>query len=132
MAHPLEFDVVNADDLAALDVDDLAVYEVLLQVEVVAIFLERLRRVGRAKLERARGGLHDLLRGDDVESAARFEDEAGDLARVGAGGDGDVLDAAAELALGVGHRGAEQGGETDTGCGARLRHEMSVAGLDGR
>ena len=41
MAHPLQIHVVHADYLAAMNVDDLAVDEVLLQVEIVALILQR-------------------------------------------------------------------------------------------
>ena len=46
VAHPFQVDIVDADHLAAVDVDDLAVDEVLLQVEVVALVLERNQRPG--------------------------------------------------------------------------------------
>ena len=125
LAHPFQIDVVDADHLAAVNVDDLAVDQVLLQIEVVALVFERSERSGGAQLERAGGRLHHLVGRHDAEAGAGFEHQAGHLAGIGAGGHGDVLEAAAQVALGVGHRGAEQRGETDTGCGARL-HEVSV------
>ena len=56
---------------------------------------------------------------------ARLEHQARHLARIGAGGHGDVLEPPAQVPLRVGHRGAEQRGQADAGCGARL-HEVSV------
>jgi hypothetical protein len=108
LAHPLQIDVVDADHLAAVNVDDLAVDQVLLQVEVIALILQRNHGAGRAQLERAGGRLHHILRGHDAQAVAGLEHQAGHLARILAGGHGDVLEPPAQVALGIGHRSAEQ------------------------
>ena len=40
LAHPLQVHVVYAHHLPAVDIDDLAVHQVLLQVEIVALVLQ--------------------------------------------------------------------------------------------
>ena len=44
LAHPLQVHIVDADHFAAVDIDDLPVDQVLLQVEVVALVLQRNQR----------------------------------------------------------------------------------------
>jgi len=122
-AHPFQIDVVYADHLAAVNIDNLPVDEILRQIEVIALVFEGNKRAGGAQFKSTGGGFHDFLGGDDAEAGAGFEHQAGDFARVRAGGDSDVFETAAEVALGVSDRGAEQGGKTDASCGARL-HEV--------
>ncbi len=130
LAHPLQIDVVDANHLAAVNVDDLAVDQVLAQVEVIALILQRRHGAGRAQLERSGGRLHHILRGHNAQAVAGFEHQSGHLAGILAGGHGDVLEPPAQVAVGVGHRGAEQRRQADAGCGAGA-HEVSVS-LGGR
>ncbi len=126
--HPLQLDIVHADHFPPVNVDDLAVDQVLLQVDVAAVLLHRNQRAGIAQLQRSGRRLHHLVRRDNAQSGARFEHQAGDFARVRPGGDRDVLQLAAQMPLGVGHRRAEQSRKTDAGGDAR-RHGMSLDAL---
>ena len=44
LAHPLQVHVVHAHNLAAMNIDDLAIHQVLLQVEIIALILQRNQR----------------------------------------------------------------------------------------
>ncbi len=125
LAHPLQIDIVDADDLAAVNVDDLAVDQVLLQVEIVALIFEGHHGAGRAQLEGAGWRLHHVLRRNDAQTGTRFQHQAGHLAGIRAGGYCDVFEPAPQLALGIGDRSAEERGEADASCGAGA-HEVSV------
>ena len=50
---------------------------------------------------------------------AGLQHQPGHLARVRPGGHGNVFEPAAQVPLRIGHRGAEQRGQADPGCGAR-------------
>ena len=126
LAHPLQIHVVDAHHLAAVNVDDLAVDQVLLQIEVIALIVERGQRLDGAQFQRAGGGLHHLVRGHNAQPVPGLQHQSGDLARIRAGGHGNVLEPAAQMALRVGHRSAEQRRQRDAGCGAR-GHEESVS-----
>ena len=92
MAHPFQIDIVDADHLAAVNVDDLAVDQVLLQVDIVALVLERHEGTGGAQFQRAGRRLHHFLRGHDAQTGTRLEHQAGHLAGIRAGGHGDVFE----------------------------------------
>ena len=91
-----------------MNIDDLPVDEVALQKQKIALVFERGERGGGAQLERAGRGLHDFLRGDEAKAIAGFEHQSGHTAGIGAGGDGDVFELAAEVPLGISDRSAEQ------------------------
>ena len=55
----------------------------------------------------------------------RFQHQACHFARVGPRCDRNILEPAAQLPLRIGHRDAEQRGQTDSSCGADL-HEVSL------
>ena len=55
-----------------------------------------------------------------AQPGARLEHQAGHFAGVGAGGHGNVLEPAAQMALRIGHRSAEQRREADAGWGALI------------
>jgi len=54
-----------------------------------------------------------------------LEHQASYFACIGPGGNGNILQAPAQVTLRIGHRGAEKRCEADAGCGARL-HEVSL------
>ena len=104
LPHPLQIDIVDAHHLAAVNVDDLAVDQVLLQVEIIALILERHQRPGRAQFQRAGGRLHHVLRGHNAQPVARLQHQARHFARIRPGGHGNVLEPPAQMALRIGHR----------------------------
>ena len=55
MELPAQVDIVHADDLAAVDVDDLAVQQVLAQEDEVFVALQRIERGVRPEFQRAAG-----------------------------------------------------------------------------
>ena len=118
VVHPLQVDIVDADHFAAVDVDDLAVDQVPLQKEVVALVLEGRDRLGRAQFEGAGRGLHHFLRGHKGEAGARLEHQARHFAAIGSGGHRNIFELAAQLPLRIGHRRAEKRRQADAGCGA--------------
>jgi hypothetical protein len=44
LAHPLQVHIVHADHFSSMNIDDLAVHQVLLQIEVVPLVLQRHHR----------------------------------------------------------------------------------------
>ena len=72
-------------------------------------------RAGRTQLECAGRGLHHILRGHNAKSGARFQHQAGHFAGIGTGGDGNILEPPAQVALRVGHGRAEQCGQAHAG-----------------
>jgi len=61
LPHPFQIDVVDADHLAAMYVDDLAVNQVLLQIEIISLILQRHHGACRTQLKRTSGRLHHIL-----------------------------------------------------------------------
>jgi hypothetical protein len=127
VAQPFQIDIVDANHFAAVDVDDLAVDQVLLQEEVVFVAIERVQRGGGAQFKRPGGRLHHLVRGHNLQALARLQHQARHAASVGAGGHGNIFEPAADVALRVGHRGAEHGGQADAGCRAGAHGKLSIA-----
>jgi hypothetical protein len=132
---PAEVDVVDADDFAAVDVDDLAVEEVLAEEDEVFVALEGSEGGIGAELEGAGRGPADVVGGDDFRTAAGFDDETGDAAGFRAGFDGDVAEATAEATVQAGDGGAEQRGEGAVSGSVdhemRFRHECISRGFTG-
>ncbi len=79
LAHPLEIHIVDADHFAAVNVDDLAVDQILLEIEVITLVLERHQGAGRTQLEGSGRGFHHVLRRNDAEAGAGFEHQTGPL-----------------------------------------------------
>ena len=123
--QPLQVHIVHPHHLAAVNIDDLPVNQVLLQIDIVAVILERNQRPGGPQLQRARRRLHHILRGHNAQSGAGLQHQPGDLARIRPRGHGNVLQPPAQMPLRIGHRGAEQRRQADPGCGPGL-HEVSV------
>jgi hypothetical protein len=85
----------------------------------------RSQRARRAQLERAGRGLHHLMGGNQRESGACLQHQPRHFAGLWARGHGNVFQAAAYVALRIGHRSAEKRRQTYPGFGARL-HDVSV------
>jgi hypothetical protein len=99
VAQPFQVHIVDADDFAAMNVDDLAVDQVLLQEEIVLVAV---KRAGGPMASAVRGcprGFHDLVGGNDLQSLAGLEHQAGDAPGFCSGGYGDIFEAAAHVAL---------------------------------
>ena len=60
-SQPLQVHIVDANHLAAVNIDDLPVHQVLLQVKVVALFFERRQSARGPQLQRAGRRLHHVL-----------------------------------------------------------------------
>jgi isopentenyldiphosphate isomerase len=108
-----------------MNVDDLPVDQVLLQEKVAAVVSQRRGRCIRAELECSGGGFHHVLRRDEAEAVAGLQHEPGDSAGIGARGYSYVFELAAQVALCVRNRSAEQSCETHANCRPRL-HRLSV------
>ena len=119
-----KFDVVDADDLAAVGVNDLLVEQVLLHGEpgfVGMIKLER-RFVG-GELQAARGHGGDLVVARDERAVLPAADqEARDAVRLLVGDDEHLLDAADKIAERIVGFGAE-----DFGCVNHVMLLLSVS-----
>src|SRR5580658_2858817 len=111
VTEPFEVNIVDSDNFAAMNIDDLAVDQILLQEEIILVAVQRPQCGGRPELERAGGGFHHLVGGNYLQALACFEHQTSNAAGISAGGYGDVLELAAHAALGVGDGGAEHGGE---------------------
>ena len=72
-AHPLQVHVVNANHLAAMNIDDLPVHQVLLQEEVVALVFQRHQTASGAQLKRSGGRFHHFLCGNNKQATAIFQ-----------------------------------------------------------
>lgn len=125
VTEPFEVNIIDAHHLAAVNIDNLAVDQVLLEKEVVTLVLEGSEVVGGTHLKGAGGGLHHLVGGNNKEPGTGLENKTSHLACIGAGGDSDVLEPASHIPLRIRYRSTEESGEADTGCGAGL-HDVSV------
>jgi serine/threonine-protein kinase RsbW len=126
LAHPFQVDVVYADHLAAMNIDDLAIDEILLEENMIAVAAKgRNDRVG-AELKRAGRRLQHVLRRNQAQAVAGFQYQPDNSAGLGARGHGNIFELAAQLALRIGHGSTEQCGETHASCCNRL-HRLSVA-----
>ncbi len=123
MREPLQVDVIDANHLAAVNVDDLAIQKVLPQKNEVVFPAQRFRRGFGAQLEGSAGCLQHLGSGNQLQSIARLEDEAGDFARVRAGSNRQIADAAAQTPLRVGD------GRSEHGCQGRIGLFVAHFGL---
>jgi len=123
VAHPLQIDVVDANHFSPVDVDDLAVDQVLLQVEIVALVLQGNHGTRRAEFQRSGGSLHHVLRGDDEKTVTRLQHQACNLARIRPRVHGYVFQPPAQVALRIRNRGAQQRRKAYAGCGARMHDE---------
>jgi hypothetical protein len=117
----LELDVVDADDLAAMDVDDLLVEEVALEQQHAVARRKSIppARVGRRPDRRARR-LDFVVRQHPL-AVGGPDDEEGDPGGMVLRGHRDLAHATADGAGGVSYGGAEQLGQRDD------RHRAIVA-----
>ncbi len=96
---PDQVDVVDADDLVAVDVDDLLVEQVALQQEIALVLGQGRRAGGLAELHGAAGSELELGDGNQRRAVAAFgrgqtEDDAVDVGGIDRGSDGELADVA--------------------------------------
>ena len=108
-----------------MNVDNLAVHQVLLQVEVVTLLLQRNQLARRAQFKRARGRLHYFFRGHNKQPGARLQHQPSHFARIRSRCHSHILQPPPKMPLRIGHRRAEHRRQADAGCSAWL-HEVSV------
>ena len=108
MVGPLQIDVVDTNYFSAVDVDDLAVDEIALQKEIVALVLKGRNRLGRAQFQCAGRSFQYFLRRHNREAGSRPEYNSSNLAAVRPRGHHNIFELAAQLSMRVGHRRAEK------------------------
>jgi len=123
---PFQVHIVHADHFPPMNVNDLAIHQVLLQVEEVTLFLERHQGASAAQFQRAGGRLHHILRGHNAQPGARLQHQPGHFAGVRTGGNGNVFEPPTQVPLRIGHRSAKQCSEAYTGCSAWLHQDEFI------
>ena len=116
-AELLEIDVIDADDLVAMHVDDLLVEDIALEQKVGLVGGQK-RRVGRgAELHLTRIINLKLCDGNEGERIAApgrgsLQDDAVDMRGIDRGGDRDFMHLAERDSLRVDHDAPHEGGDT--------------------
>jgi len=113
MVGPLQINVVHANDLSAVDVDDLAVNEVALQKKEAAFVPEGRDGLGGAQFQCAGWSFQDFLRRHDGQAGAGLEHNARHPSAVRSRGHHNVFELAAQLSTRIGYGRPEKTGETD-------------------
>jgi hypothetical protein len=111
----LKVDVVDADDFAAVNVDDLLIKEIALEEE------QAFGAVGGGPVRGIGGGVNVAVNGGDggegknTGAGFGFDDEGSDAVAVFLRGEGDFANVASRRAGRVIHRGAEELGKRQRG-----------------
>ena len=109
----LELDVVDADDLAAVDVDDLLVEQIALEQQQAVGGREALPVRGLGCRADGRAGRGDGVGREHALAAGGLDDQERDAGRMVLRRDRDLAHPSADGAGGVAHGGAEQFGQSD-------------------
>ena len=108
---PAQIDIVDTNDFATVDIDDLTIEQVLAQEDEVLVALNRIQCGIGAEFQCAAGGPANLTGGDNLKTLPGFQDQTCDATGLFARANGDIFEAAPHAAAHVGDGRAEKGGQ---------------------
>jgi hypothetical protein len=126
---PAEVDVIDADNLAAMNVNDLLVDDIFPQQQVILEGFQGLERRTVDEDKRTAGVGPDMLDIDETSSQPGFEHEACHLPGICACAYGNVGKRPAQVAALVPHRRTLQQGETGFGQSVGMHGGVTVSGI---
>ena len=94
-----------------MDIDDLAVEEILAQQNEILVALQRVQSGFRAQFKGTAGGPANVFRRHNLKTLAGLQDQASDAAGVCARTNGDVFEAPAHAPARAGDGRAKNGGQ---------------------
>ena len=104
-------DIVDTDDLAAMNIDDLAIEQILAEEDEIPVALKGTQRGFGTELEGAAGRPANVFGGDNLQAFTSLQHQTGDTTRVCASADSNILETPTHPPSRAGDRRAENSGQ---------------------